>query len=102
MRLEYYSEEKLKKELLEIIGKHVDLSAYKVFVFGSRVSGGGDDRSDIDIGIEGMEAVPDGAMANIKEAIEDLPTLYKIDVIDFAQTDKKFKSVAKQHVEMLH
>jgi len=49
MRLEHYPIEKLKKEILEIIGKHLDLNKYKIFFFGSRVTGKGNDRSDIDI-----------------------------------------------------
>jgi septum formation topological specificity factor MinE len=28
MRLEHYSEEKLKKEILEIVGRHLDLKKY--------------------------------------------------------------------------
>jgi len=39
MKLEYYSAEKLKEEILKILGKYLDLSQYKVFFFGSRVKG---------------------------------------------------------------
>ena len=53
MKLAHYPEKKLKKEILEIIGKHLDLRKYKVFFFGSRVKGDNFPRADIDIGIEG-------------------------------------------------
>lgn len=102
MRLEHYSQEKLKKEILEIVGKYLDLNKYKLFFFGSRVSGKGDERSDIDIGIEGLEKLPDIAIFNIREEIEELPTLYKIDIIDFADADEKFKKIALQHIEKIN
>lgn len=102
MRLEHYSQEKLKKEILEIIGKHLNIKEYNIFFFGSRVSGKGDDRADIDVGIEGKESVPSTAFLDIQEEIENLPTLYIIDVVDFAQVDQKFKDVASQHVEALN
>lgn len=101
MRLRHYPKEKLAKELQAIFSKHLDMSQYKVFVFGSRVSGRGDDRSDIDIGIEGSNAVPDKIMAAIKEELEELPTLYRIDVVDFKTASPSFKQVALENIEPL-
>lgn len=102
MRLEYYDLEKLKKEILEIVGKNLDLAEYKVFFFGSRVLGKGSDRSDIDIGIEGPAPVSWQAMDAIKEAVFNLPTLYKIDIVDFKGVSEKFYQVAKEKVEFLN
>jgi uncharacterized protein len=102
MRLEHYPEEKLKKEILEIVGKHLDLKKYRVFFFGSRVSGKGDDRSDIDVGIEGSEPISAVVKFEIEDEIENLPTLYKVDIVDFYDVSDKFREVAKQHVEMLN
>jgi len=36
MKLKFYSEKKLKKELLKIIGKYLDLKKYKIFFFDSK------------------------------------------------------------------
>lgn len=33
MKLEFYPLEKLKKDILEIIGRHLDLKDFKVFFF---------------------------------------------------------------------
>jgi len=101
MRLEYYSVDKLKKEILEILGKYLDLSKYKVFFFGSRVRGNSDERADIDIGIEGPE-IPAYAKLEIEEELENLPILYKIDFVDFNNVSDKFKKVAKEHIEYLN
>ena len=51
MRLEHEPIEQFTKDILAIIGRHVDLNEYRVFFFGSRVTGRGDERADIDIGI---------------------------------------------------
>ena len=101
MRIEYYRAAKLKKEILEIIGKYLDLGKYRIFVFGSRVSGGGGERSDIDIGIDGPDEAPYEIMAKIKEDIENLPTLYKIEIVDFQKVSPDFKEVALQHTEAI-
>lgn len=101
MRLEYYDLEKLKKEILEIVGRNLDLAEYKVFFFGSRVLDKGSDRSDIDVGIEGPVAISWQVLDVIKEAVFNLPTLYKIDIVDFKDVDAKFYQVAKEKVEFL-
>lgn len=101
MKLEFYSVEKLKKEILEIVIKYLNLNKYKVFFFGSRVSGKNDEYSDIDVGIEGPEEIPTRVIYQIKEDIEDLPILYKIEVVDFYNVSSKFKKVASQHLESI-
>ncbi len=99
MKLEHYSEEKLKKEILEIVGKHLDLKKYKVFFFGSRVKRNNFPRADIDIGIEGPKEISGTVISEIKERIDMLPTLYKFDIVDFKTVSEKFKKEAKKHKE---
>ena len=101
MRLEHYPPDKLKKEIRDIMGKYLDLNKYKIFFFGSRVSGGGGERSDIDIGIEGPGEVPLEIIGRMKSDAANLPTLYKIDIIDFTSADASFRDVAKQHIEII-
>ena len=99
MRLEYYPQEKLRREILTIVGKHLELKEYRVFFFGSRVTGRGNDRSDIDVGIEGPRSVPLGVLATIQEEVSDLPTLYKIDIVDFTRVSPDFRDVALEKIE---
>lgn len=98
MRLEHYSSEKLRQDILGILGKYLDLAHYRVFFFGSRVTGTGTDRSDIDVGIEGP-AVPQDQWLAIQEEFENLPVLYKVDIVDFSQVSPRFRDVALQHIE---
>ena len=100
--MRFYSKEKLKKELLGIIGKYLDLKEYKVFFFGSRANNKGSERSDIDVGIEGREMISLENMAKIREEISGLPILYSIDIVDFKAASDDFKKVAKQKIELLN
>ena len=102
MKLEYENPEEVKRQILNIISKHIHLSSYQVFFFGSRVSGKSDEWSDIDVGIEGAEPLPRGVLSGIKDEIEELPVLYKIDVVDFADVNDKFKILAKQQTERVN
>lgn len=99
MKLKNKPVKELKKEILAIISKHLDLNEYKLFFFGSRVNGKGRERSDIDIGIEGKEKVPSKALGEIREEIEEMPVLYSIDVVDFKDVSEDFYEVAKQSIE---
>ena len=101
MRLEHYPLKKLKKEITDITNKHLDTKNYKIFFFGSRVNGKGDEYSDIDIGIEGSKKLPWQAISNIKEDIENLPTLYKIDFIDFKSVNKQFYDFSIKNIETI-
>lgn len=102
MKLEHYSVGKLKKEIFDIIGRYLDLKKYKVFFFGSRVKGDNFPRSDIDIGIKGPKTVPFEVVVRIKEDIENLPTLYKFDVVDFKDVSEKFKKIALKNIEYIY
>jgi predicted nucleotidyltransferase len=83
-----------------IVRRHLPDPAYRVFLFGSRATGKAHDRSDIDIGIEGPTPVPREALAAIQEEIEEAPTLYSIDVVDFKRLPKKFRKIAHQRIPL--
>ena len=102
MRLENYSPEKLAHEILNIAGQHLDLGKYEIFFFGSRVADTGSDRSDIDVGIRGPAPVLPTTLSVLREEIENLPLLYKIEIVDFAQVSDDFRDVALQHIEHLN
>ena len=99
MRLEHESADQLKKDILRVLQKYLDLKKYKVFLFGSRVSGKGDQRSDVDIGIQGERPIAYDIWAKIVGEIEEIPVLYKLDLIDFARVSEQFKQVALSRIE---
>jgi predicted nucleotidyltransferase len=81
-----------------VIRRHAPDPAYRIFLFGSRATGSAAERSDIDIGIEGPAPVPLLVLAAIHDELEEAPTLYTIDVIDFMRIPEKFRRVAQQRI----
>ncbi|PIV07032.1 nucleotidyltransferase domain-containing protein [Candidatus Shapirobacteria bacterium CG03_land_8_20_14_0_80_35_14] len=98
----HYPFTKLKSDLLKITAKHVNLNKYKFFIFGSRVTETGDDRSDIDIGILGKKQLSSSILYSIKEEIDNLPTLYSFDLVDFSTVSDSFRQVATKNVYNLN
>ncbi len=101
MNLEHISLEDLKAKILPIFEAHLDLSQHQVFFFGSRVTGTNSPRSDIDIGILGSASVSLQTMVNIRESVEKLTILYKIDVVDLMATSADFREEALKKIEPL-
>jgi predicted nucleotidyltransferase len=82
-----------------VVRRHLP-DSYRVFLFGSRATGTARERSDIDIGIEGPAPVPHEALAAIEEELEDAPTLYTIDVVDFKRLPETFRRFARQRIPL--
>lgn len=101
MILQNYPENKFKLEIKNLIGKHLDLKKLQLIVFGSRVNGQASKWSDIDIGILGSGRIPSNIIGNIKDGLEEMPILYKIDVVDFANVSPEFKNIALQNYEQI-
>jgi len=97
MKLEHYSEKLLKKQILEIVSKYLDLKDYRIFFFGSRVDKNNSQRSDI--GIEGPDKIPTEILIQIEEELDQLPTLYRFDLVDFKKVSSAFKKAVGSRVE---
>lgn len=102
MNLNPEIEQMIRKEVLGIISRNLDLNHYKVFYFGSRVSGSNRERSDIDVDIEGNKVVPYEKLHQILNEIDNIKTLYKIDFVDFKDCSEAFVNMAKTHIEYIH
>lgn len=99
MNIEFYPLEKLKKEVLDIVGKYLDAKVWKIFFFGSRVKRNNFISSDIDIGIEGPKQIPLKIKFEIEEELEKIPTLYTLDLVDFKTLSPEFKNKALEYIE---
>ena len=85
----------IARQVAAIVKRVIGDPAYRVFLFGSWALGDARERSDIDIGIEGPAPVTPEAMFEIREACERLPTLYTIDMVDFARVSLDFRRDAR-------
>ena len=83
-----------RRMAVEIIRRLLPDPAWRIFVFGSRATGKAHARSDIDIGIEGPDVVPWATLAEIIDELQEAPTLYCFDVVDFKRALEDFRVVA--------
>lgn len=75
---------------------------YKLFIFGSQANRETLSNSDIDIGIDAGQPIDDKLFSLLWNNLDDLPTLYSFDLIDFQLVEERFKSVALKNIEVLH
>jgi len=95
-------DKKLKERIVKSISWRLALPHYRVFIFGSRVTGNAKSRSDIDIGIESSEPIPLNIINDIKAELDEIPILQKIDVVDFKVVDDDFRKVALKNIEVIY
>ena len=82
------------RQVATIVRRVTGDPAYRAFLFGSWASGMARERSDIDIGIKGPTGIDPGTMVEIREACDALPTLYTIELVDFARVPEDFRREA--------
>ena len=93
--------EGIKKEIEKILKGELSNTGFSAFFFGSRVTGTHNPTSDLDVGIEGAEPVPENILRSIKARVASIPSLYTIDVVDFSLLGEDFKKVAKSKIERI-
>lgn len=96
-----------QRQVLNMIRKEVKAFAPKigsrqVVLFGSRATKKHQDVSDFDIGIVGKRPLPTKAFFELETRFEELPTLYKIDLVDFSKTSSAFRQEALKKVKILY
>ncbi len=90
----------LLEEIIKIIQESVS-EDYKILLFGSWAKGNALNTSDIDIGILGRKKVPFGAMVEIFNKAEKIPTLRSIDIVDLMAKDEKYKKNILKYAKIL-
>ena len=75
-KLMWLKAEKIIEEVARICHS---FCAKEVILYGSRAKGTAQERSDIDIAVSGVASCD---IFELEEALEDIPTLYTIDLVD--------------------
>ena len=89
--------------IVGILRSHASrLRGHKVVLFGSRAQGNAKPRSDFDLGVVGDAPLPLEDFFAIEDVLDELPTLYRIDWVDFARVTEQFRAQALQKVEVIH
>jgi type I restriction enzyme, S subunit len=69
----------------------------KVWVFGSRAKGTARFNSDLDLAIESKAALAQSQIFALKEAFDDAPLSFRVDIVDLAQVDAGFRKIIDGH-----
>ncbi|SMP15527.1 Nucleotidyltransferase domain-containing protein [Desulfurobacterium pacificum] len=88
------TDEEILKKVVEIVSCR--LPEVSVYIFGSRAKGTYKYNSDFDIALEGEEKIPPATLAQIREELDNLPTLKSFDLIDLKRTSTKFAEAVKR------
>jgi len=78
------------------------LKGYKIILFGSRANGGSESLADFDIGIIGKKQLDLRNYFILKDAIENLPTLFQIDLVDLCRVHDKFRTEALKNYQVIY
>ena len=81
------------EKVAKIVSQEVS-QEFRLFLLGSRADKTNDARSDVDIGILAGNPINVKQLFTIREKIDEIPTLLKIDFLDFAAVDDEFQNVA--------
>ncbi|MCB2263348.1 MAG: nucleotidyltransferase domain-containing protein [Candidatus Thiosymbion ectosymbiont of Robbea hypermnestra] len=66
-----------------------------VWAFGSRVTGQARRYSDLDLVVMGDHPLPSPALRALKEAFEESDLPFRVDVLDWADTDARFQEIIR-------
>lgn len=69
---------------------------YTLYLFGSRATGTNSENSDFDFLVDSGRKIDFGVWAQIKSDIEDLPTLYSVDITDKHAADPDFLATIQE------
>lgn len=88
--------------IIHAVRRYMPFPRYRIFLFGSRVSGGATERSDYDVGVEAGQRIPMTVMAEIEGELEAIPILQGIDLVDFSLMEDDFSRRAKAEIEIIY
>ena len=72
-----------------------------VYAFGSRVTGGYRATSDLDLLLDDQEVLPTITISALREAFEDSPLHFRVDILLRSDIDHDFFTHIASHLELL-
>jgi hypothetical protein len=93
--------EEIKNMVRAVVADHLKNLRYTLFIFGSQSNKTELIKADIDVGIEAERQLTEAEESTIWNALQDLPSLYDFDFIDFNKVREDFKKIALKNTELL-
>lgn len=93
-------ESEIFKGIIKIIKRYLDPE--KILLFGSRAKKDYKGNADFDIAIKEKEKVNTDIQRKIKEEIEKISGLYKVDIIFLNEVEKEFKEIVLKNGRVVY
>ena len=93
--------QKLLKEVIKILEKNIKIP-FRLYIFGSFATGKASYFSDLDLALETKKDLSDSDLYKIKEEIENLRTLRKIDLVYLNKAPENLKKVIKKEGVLIY
>lgn len=90
-----------ERSQIELILAPIVAKGYRVYAFGSRVKNQHRSYSDLDLLIEGQEALPKEDIYKLQEAFEESDLPFRVDISDSAKVSDSFKTCIKNELVKL-
>lgn len=81
---------------LTALGEKYRARGIDLFVFGSFARGDNRPNSDLDLGLEWRAHRSDALLRELQNEVDDLPTIRKIDLVDFSTVSPQWRSIAER------
>ena len=86
---------------LKALGRKYRAEGVELFIFGSQSRKDRRPNSDLDLGVEWHRPVSPDLFRTICRDVEDLPTIRKVDLVDFSKASPAWREVAGRDRVML-
>ncbi|MBI4583196.1 MAG: nucleotidyltransferase domain-containing protein [Planctomycetes bacterium] len=93
------NEAELIQAVWQTFKEMINPGQYRLYLYGSRARGNPSPYADFDFLIIGDRAVPEQLLTALRSRLEELPTLYSIDLVDFHQASRDFQEIACKHMK---
>lgn len=93
------TEKELIQAVWHIFKKHFNTVDCRLYLFGSRASGTANEHSDFDFIIQSGKGLRQPSLLEFKREIDEISTLYSIDVVDWSQAAPDFQKIAQKNMK---
>ena len=92
----------LVEEVVRVVCNHVHNEHLRVYLFGSWALGRALSVSDLDIALDTGRPIEQAIVQKIAEALDELPTLRRVDIVDLQTLDQDFRKRVLQQGELVY
>ena len=91
----------LVEKVVRVVCDHVHEESLRMYLFGSWAQGRSLSVSDLDIALDTGRPIEPAIIQKVSDALDELPTLRKVDIVDLQAVDQEFRKRVLQQGELI-